>query len=121
MIRKLEELQVYQLAMDLGERIWELADSWDYFPKDTIGKQLVRAADSIAANIGEGYGRFFYKESKQFYYYSRGSLFETRVWIQKACKRKLISDEETKTLIEMTEILGKKINNFIKSVGNTTM
>ena len=37
---KLGELQVYQLAMDIGERVWELVIKWDYFAKDTLGKQL---------------------------------------------------------------------------------
>lgn len=55
----LEEIQTYQLAMDLGERVWVIVDRWNYFAKDTVGKQLVKAADSIAANISEGYGRFF--------------------------------------------------------------
>jgi four helix bundle protein len=78
---KLEDLQVYQLAMDIGEKVWELVIEWDYFAKDTIGKQLVRAADSIAANLSEGFGRFYYKENRQFCYYSRGSLYETLTWL----------------------------------------
>lgn len=47
---KLEELQVYQLALDIGERIWSIVNKWDFFAKDTVGKQFVRAVDSIAAN-----------------------------------------------------------------------
>jgi hypothetical protein len=39
---KLEELQVYQLSMEMGERVWNIVIKWDYFPKDTIGKQLNR-------------------------------------------------------------------------------
>ena len=37
---RLEELQVYQLSMDIGERIWKIVMKWDYFTKDTVGKQL---------------------------------------------------------------------------------
>ena len=51
---------------------------------DTIGKQLVRSADSIAANISEGFGRYHFKDSKRFYYISRGSLFETKTWLEKS-------------------------------------
>ena len=61
---KLEELQIYQLAMDLGDSVWEIVIAWNYFEKDTIGKQLVRSADSVSANLSEGFGRFFYKENK---------------------------------------------------------
>ena len=55
---KLEELQVYQLSMMMGEEIWEIAMKWDFFARDTIGKQLIRSIDSIAANLSEGFGRY---------------------------------------------------------------
>ncbi len=91
---KLEELQVYQMAMEMAEKIWPIVLKWDCFSKDTIGKQLVRAADSVAANLSEGYGRFFYKENRQFCYYSRGSLYEMKTWITKAHNRNLINDDD---------------------------
>jgi four helix bundle protein len=72
---KLEELQVYQLSMDIAERLWNIVIEWDYFAKDVVCKQLMKAADSVAANLSEGFGRYFFKENKQFCYYSRGSLF----------------------------------------------
>jgi len=75
---KLDDLQIYRLSMEIGEKIWMLINNWHYFEKDTIGKQLVKAADSISANISEGFGRYFYKDERQFCYYSRGSLFETK-------------------------------------------
>jgi four helix bundle protein len=80
---KLEELRVYQLSMKLAEDVWNIVIKWDYFSKDTIGKQLVKSCDSVAANLSEGFGRFFYKEERQFCYYSRGSLSETKTWLQK--------------------------------------
>ena len=52
---KLEELQVYQLSMEIGESVWIIVKDWNYFEKDTIGKQLVRAVDSVAANLSEGF------------------------------------------------------------------
>ena len=58
-----------------------------------MGKQLIKAADSVAANLSEGFGRFFYKEEKQLCYYSRGSLYETKTWLTKANKRKLLNNE----------------------------
>jgi len=60
----LEELEVYQLAESFGDEIWFVVDEWQYFAKDTVGKQMARAADSISANIAEGYGRYHYKEQK---------------------------------------------------------
>lgn len=83
MISNLEDFKTYNLAMELGEKVWKIVKSWEYFEKDTIGKQLVRAVDSIAANLSEGLGRYHFKEIKNFGYYSRGSLFETRTWLTK--------------------------------------
>lgn len=65
---KLEDFEIYNLAMDLGEKVYNLVFEWDYFQKDTIGKQLVRSVDSISANLSEGVGRFHYGEKKHFSY-----------------------------------------------------
>jgi four helix bundle protein len=61
---RLIDLTVYKTALEIGEKVWSIVDKWDYFNKDTLGKQFVRAADSIALNIAEGYGRFFLKKIK---------------------------------------------------------
>jgi four helix bundle protein len=116
-IMNLEELQVYQLSMELGEKIWKIVSEWNYFSKDTIGKQLIRSSDSVAANIAEGFGRYHFKETKNFSYYARGSLYETKTWLAKAVNRKLIIEEECNTILEEINVLGVKINNFINSIG----
>ena len=117
---KLEELKVYQLAMNVGEKVWDIVSKWDYFAKDTVGKQLVKSVDSIAANISEGYGRFHYKENKQFCYYSRGSLYETKTWLKKAHDRRLIVDDDFQSLQNDLETIAYKLNNYIKSIGPKT-
>jgi four helix bundle protein len=114
---KLEELQVYQIAMDIGEKTWGIVNEWDYFSKDTIGKQLVKAVDSIAANLSEGYGRYFFKENRQFCYYSRGSLQETKTWLRKAFNRGLIIEEVFEQISSDLETLSVKLNNYIKTIG----
>ena len=114
---KLEELQVYQLSMEIAERIWNIVIKWDYFAKDTIGKQLIKAVDSIAANLAEGFGRFHYKENRQFGYYSRGSLYETTTWITKANNCNLINENDFNTFIKDIDSIAIKLNNYIKSIG----
>lgn len=52
-----ENLEVYQLSEDLADKVWEIVVVWESFPKNTVGHQLVRAADSIGANIAEGAGK----------------------------------------------------------------
>jgi four helix bundle protein len=114
---KLEELQVYQLSMEIAEKVWDIVIAWDNFLRDTIGKQLVRAADSVSANLSEGFGRYHYKESKHFYYFSRGSLYETKTWLTKAYNRKLLSKEEYQEFYKEIDNIGVKLNNYIRSIG----
>ena len=114
---KLIDLEVYKVAMEIGDNIWDIVDKWDFFNKDTLGKQFVRAADSMALNIAEGYGRYFYKENKNFNYYSRGSAFECTSCLRKAVKRNLITEEENRKLRFLFERYFKLINAYIKSIG----
>lgn len=60
---KLEELLVYQKAMELGEQVNAIVEPWDYYRKKTVGIQWVESTDSIGANIAEGVGRFFSKRN----------------------------------------------------------
>jgi len=115
---KLSELEVFNLAMDLGEMVWKEVLAWDYFAKSTLGKQIVNSADSVAANIAEGFGRFHYQENKHFCYISRGSLTETQVWLKKAENRNLITIDALQIYYNKIELLHKKLNAYIKSIGS---
>ena len=114
---KLEELHVYQLSMKMGDEVWNIVIKWDFFAKDTIGKQVVRSVDSIAANLSEGFGRYHYNEEKHFGYYSRGSLFETKTWMTKAFNRNLILESDFNRFIIEIDNIGIKLNNYINSIG----
>jgi four helix bundle protein len=116
----LNELEVYQLAESFSDEIWFLVAAWDYFAKDTVGKQLVRAADSISANIAEGYGRYHYKENKNFCYFSRGSIIETKGWLRKSRVRNLVTDEQHAALFEKLQTIHLKLNAYIKFIGKST-
>ena len=115
----LEDLEVYQLAEIFGDEIWFLVSEWDYFAKDTVGKQIVKSADSISANIAEGYGRYHFKENKNFCYFSRGSIIETKGWLKKSRNRKLISEEQFTLLFEKLQTIHVKLNAYIKFTGNS--
>jgi four helix bundle protein len=115
----LEDLEVYQLAESFGDEIWFIVHEWDYFAKDTVGKQIVKAADSISANIAEGYGRFHYKENKNFCYFSRGSIIETKGWLKKSKTRKLLSEEQFNLLFEKLQTIHLKLNAYIKFIGKS--
>ena len=117
MSNSLNDLEIYREAMGLGELVWNCVSKWDYLGKDTVGKQFIRSADSIAANISEGHGRFHFKENQRFCYYSRGSLTETQTWLEKAARRKLIDEEQARQLYKDLETLRKRLNVYIKSIG----
>lgn len=81
----LEELKVYQLAMEIGELI------------------------------------FNYKENKNFCWYARGSLFETKTANQKAYNRKLITDEEYNSILSKLKECHLLLNGYIKSIGKNNL
>jgi four helix bundle protein len=114
---KLEDLEVYRVAMEIGDIVWTVVDKWEYFPKKTLGAQYVDAADSIAMNISEGYGRFHYKENKNFCYYSRGSAKETLTATTKAKTRGLITEEEFTLLSQKFDSYFRLMFGYIKSIG----
>ena len=63
----------------------------------------------------EGYGRFTPAERKQFYRYARGSFEETKSWLRKSIRRKLIPNSQIDKLSKIINELGPKLNAFIKS------
>ncbi len=114
---RLEELEVYKVAMEIGELVWNIVDKWEYFSKKTLGSQYVGAVDSIALNISEGYGRFHYKENKNFCYYSRGSAKETLTISVKAKARNLLSAEEFTLLSQKFDSYFRLMYAYIQSIG----
>lgn len=121
MIRSLEDFKTYKLAMELGERVWGIVTGWDNFLKDTIGKQMIRSVDSIAANLSEGLGRYHINETRNFSFYSRGSLFETKTWLTKANNRGLIDHKQFSDLMKDIDNVGKMINGYIKTLNKVNI
>jgi len=117
MVKKLEDLRVYKIAEELADRVWFICIKWGVFARVTVGRQFVRAVDSIGANIAEGYGRYHYKENLVFLYYARGSLEETKFWLSRSYRRKLITEEEFKELDTTLEEFAPQLNAYINSIG----
>jgi len=112
-----ENLRVYQLAEEIGDRAWEMVVKWNRLSQDTGGKQLINAADSIGANIAEGAGRGSYAENRRFAKIARGSLFEVKHWLRRAYKRKLLSEMEVGRFRELIEELTPKLSAYINAIG----
>jgi four helix bundle protein len=116
-VKASDELRVYQQAEELADRIWNIVLAWDALPRDTVGKQMIRAAGSIGANIAEGHGRGSYADNRRFVRISRGSLYETRHWLRRAYRRELLTKEQIEQLKGLVANLSPQLNAYLKSIG----
>lgn len=116
MSTELEDLRILKTAEEIADIVWKRVVVWDEFAQDVVGKQLARAIDSIGANIAESYGRFNYGEKLQFLYYSRGSLFETKYWLNRALVRELMKAEEVKDFAARLSDVALHLNTFASSL-----
>ena len=117
----LEGMSVYRIQAEVADEIYEIVYQWKFFDRDTIGLQLVRAFDSIGANIAEGFGRYHYGDKIKFYYYARGSAFESQYWIKRARARKLFLEDQSRTYLLIIQQILKELNLIIKSCKNEKM
>lgn len=113
-IIKLKDISSYSISYKLSNYIWKIIISWNYFYRDTIGKQFVRAIDSISANIAEWFGRYNKSDKIRFYRISFGSLYESLDWNQKAYQRKLLTEEQYLFIFNELKKLPLAINTLIK-------
>jgi len=111
---QLNDLTSYTAAFSFSNKVWDIVIKWEYFARDTIGKQFVNAADSISANIAEGFGRYHKKDKIKFYYYSLGSVKECTDWLNKARIRNLVSEQLFLDLNNLIEKLPRDVHQLIK-------
>jgi four helix bundle protein len=115
--RGFEGLRVYRLSEQLADEVWGLVLQWRRLAQDTVGKQVIRSADSIGANIAEGVGRGTYQDNRRFIRYARGSLYETRHWLRRAFRRGLLTKEQVERLKGLLDELGPRLNAYLRSIG----
>jgi four helix bundle protein len=111
-----EKLDIYVISIKMSKLGWKIYSELPQSAKYNIGDQFIRSVDSIGANIAEGYGRFHFKDSLRFYYHSRGSLYESRHWLNLLQMRGLIKKEDQVELFRMQQMMAIKLNNFINSI-----
>jgi four helix bundle protein len=110
----LNDIDAYKIAFHLSNYVWELVIKWESFARRTVGEQFVTAADSIPANIAEGFGRYFKKDKIKFYRYSAGSVKECFDWNEKSKVRKILKLEEYDYIFRELQKLPESINRLIK-------
>ena len=114
-----EKLGVYQLSETLADTIWDVVINWGSLARDTVGKQVIRAADGIGANIAEGVGRGSFQDNRRFVKIARGSLNETKHWLRRAYKRNLLDEGTVALLKPILDELAPRLNAYLKSIGDT--
>jgi four helix bundle protein len=113
---RFQDLVIYRLAEDLSDLVWEIVLKWQPLARDTVGKQLIRSADSIGANIAEGCGRHTPNDNRRFIRIARGSLLETQHWLRRAFRRNLLKPQQTKSIQPLIEQLAPKLNAYLRSI-----
>ena len=111
-----EDLRVLKSAEEIADAVWKRVSNWEDFAKDVVGKQITRSTDSIGANIAESFGRFNFGEKLQFLYYARGSLFETKYWLNRAKVRELIPLENVQEYTTQLSNIARQLNAFAESL-----
>ncbi|OYW11340.1 MAG: hypothetical protein B7Z55_19445 [Planctomycetales bacterium 12-60-4] len=114
-----ENLAVYQLSERLADLLWTIVFNWPPFERRTLGSQVVRAADSIGANIAEGAGRGTYADNRRFVRIARGSLFEVKHWLRRAYRRELLEQAQVIELKSIIDELAPRLNAYLKSIGSS--
>ena len=116
-----ENLKVYQLAEQLADEIWEIVIKWDQLPRNTLGQQIFRSADGIGACIAEGSGRGTAQDNRRFIGIARGSLYETKHWLRRAFRRKLLNKAQTDNLKQIVDNLTPALNGYWRSVSSAAL
>jgi len=108
----IDSLEVYKIALEVSDKAWDAFNTLSKNFQYHIGNQFLDAADSLGANIAEGYGRYHFKESVNFNLYARGSAFETRFWLNRLTKRNLISSSLSEEMNNLLDVFLKKVNAY---------
>lgn len=111
---KLQDIEAYRISFQLSNYVWEMVKGWNRIMQNTVGEQFIRAADSVSANLAEGFGRYNKKDKIRFYRISYASMMECIDWNEKAKTRNLIAEDQYAYVFAELEKLPKSINSLIK-------
>jgi four helix bundle protein len=110
-VGEFRELEVYRRAAALAHELQRSVTPWPSFEKWSVGLQLVRAADSIGANIAEAEGRYGPADQRRLFFIARGSAFELQHWLDRAANSDMAVPPQAIT--EAGEI-GRMLNGLLQ-------
>lgn len=114
--KKYTELDVWVKTRELTKVIYIITNTKPYPKEELFGlvSQMRRAAVSISSNIAEGCGRQHTKESLQFFYISRGSLYELGTQIYLSFDLEFVLEADLRNTLQKIEDCKKVLNGFIR-------
>jgi four helix bundle protein len=114
-MRGFEDLECYQLAMNVFRESYRVASLLPPEEKYNLADQLRRAATSAILNIAEGYGRYHYLDSLRFYYIARGSIMEV-LSVLIACDDREYTKAQISQQRELCHAALRSLNGYIRYV-----
>lgn len=108
-----KELECYIQARLLRIFVSELVKKLPSSEKFLLTAQIVDCSRSVTRNIAEGYGRYTFTDTRNFFIIARGSVTETMEQLTTAFDEKYITEEELKIGEEKCELVFKLINGYI--------
>ena len=109
-----KNLDVWKESRKLVSVIYLLAKEFPEDEKFGLSSQIKRAAVSIPSNIAEGLGRQTKKETRQFFYIAKGSLYEVETQIYLAIDLGFVQENEMENVFNQMTSIRKLIIGFIK-------
>jgi four helix bundle protein len=107
-------MELFRMYVEVADWVWSAVSDWPSLAQDTVGKQLIRAADSVGANLVEGDGRYGDADALHFFVVARASARETRYWLQRAAVRGLITSEVAGARIQEITSATRLLNILIR-------
>jgi four helix bundle protein len=98
-------LRAYELSRRLAAHVYAAVQEWRYLDQRTVGLQVIRAADSVGANIAEATGRWHQGDQRRLLLIARGSLKETEHWILVAQERGLMDSQAHRPIAEIARLI----------------
>ena len=113
---RFENLEIWKLAIQYGEKIHKLIKKFPRSELFGLSSDLNRASISISSNIAEGSGSESNREFNRYLRIAIKSIFETISQLFLAQKRKYVTDKEFADVYQNGELLVKKIKSFQKTL-----
>jgi four helix bundle protein len=114
-IEKLEDLEVWQEARSLTKNVYKITKKLPLEERYNLRMHMRQCFRNVCGNIAEGFGRFHYQESMQFYRIARGSLTELKSDTYLTYDANYITEEEFNELLGQIEKVGMLLNGLISS------